>query len=402
MFSEVKDDDQKSNSSSDLSEEVDDVLGEPIPEVQPSTAEKEDMNNFEVDGGNLPQQNTEPPPAEESHKEEEESHKEEEEPQHVEEKHQIEAAYDPMPAEPEPMQSMEPVSNSYYDNEEAGENPVPQRKYSSPPASIYDDNTEDGRIRLSDAGETLTDAFSVSDPVKGSHVTYTVRGYDDDGPFEGARRYNDFFNLRAALLTRWPGVYIPPISPKKALGNKDDKFLDERKHFLQRFLILTSKIDHIIKSDEFRLFSRPSGEIDKAVQMLPQASADFLLDRYKTKLNLAEEVDSAEVAENRSVINEWTAFCKTFMKTLKHMRDSIKPFVNDEDRQNKNYGEMMNIFTKFEQGVLMEYCENDTTKHVVPEYEEKSQGLPDAMNNPIREFFYWIKGEIYDLQALND
>lgn len=56
MFSEVKDDDQKSNSSSDLSEEVDDVLGDPIPEVQPSTAEKEDMNDFQVDGGNLPQQ----------------------------------------------------------------------------------------------------------------------------------------------------------------------------------------------------------------------------------------------------------------------------------------------------------------------------------------------------------
>ena len=37
--------------------------------------------------------------------------------------------------------------------------------------------------------------FTVSDPVKGSHVMYTVKGRDDDGPFEGQRRYNDFWNV---------------------------------------------------------------------------------------------------------------------------------------------------------------------------------------------------------------
>lgn len=57
------------------------------------------------------------------------------------------------------------------------------RKYSSPPASIYEDTTEDGRIRVSEDGAPL-DTFSVSDPIKGGHVTYTVRGYDEDGPFE--------------------------------------------------------------------------------------------------------------------------------------------------------------------------------------------------------------------------
>ncbi len=53
MFSEVKDDDQKSSSSDNLSQEMDDVLDEPIAQVEPSTAEKVDMENLEVDGGNL-------------------------------------------------------------------------------------------------------------------------------------------------------------------------------------------------------------------------------------------------------------------------------------------------------------------------------------------------------------
>lgn len=102
----------------------------------------------------------------------------------------------------------EPMTHNYNPEPEVKETPgeMFKRKYSSPPASIYDDNTEDGRIRLSE-GEVPQDTFTVSDPVKGGHVTYTVRGFDDDGPFEGQRRYNDFFNLRAAILRRWPGVY---------------------------------------------------------------------------------------------------------------------------------------------------------------------------------------------------
>eukprot|EP00343_Euplotes_focardii_P001388 CAMPEP_0205802994 /NCGR_PEP_ID=MMETSP0205-20121125/5505_1 /ASSEMBLY_ACC=CAM_ASM_000278 /TAXON_ID=36767 /ORGANISM="Euplotes focardii, Strain TN1" /LENGTH=159 /DNA_ID=CAMNT_0053070343 /DNA_START=139 /DNA_END=618 /DNA_ORIENTATION=+ len=62
----------------------------------------------------------------------------------------------------------------------------------------------------------------------------------------------------------------------------------------------------------------------------------------------------------------------------------------------------MNLFTKFEQNVLNEFCENDVAKQVIPEYEEKYEYLPQTLNNPVKDFFYWIKGEIYDLQALND
>lgn len=67
-------------------------------------------------------------------------------------------------------------------------------------------------------------------------MTYEVKGTDEDGPFEGRRRYNDFFHLRQVMLVRWPGVFIPPIPPKKNFGNKEDSFLSERMVFLERFL----------------------------------------------------------------------------------------------------------------------------------------------------------------------
>jgi PX domain len=44
-----------------------------------------------------------------------------------------------------------------------------------------------------------------------------VRGIDREGYFEGKRRYNDFNALRNLLVTRFPGLVIPILPPKKAI-----------------------------------------------------------------------------------------------------------------------------------------------------------------------------------------
>jgi hypothetical protein len=59
----------------------------------------------------------------------------------------------------------------------------------------------------SDMDEDKDNPYKVYDPVtRGGHVSYTVHGIDNDGPFEGNRRYTDFLLLRSALVARWPGV----------------------------------------------------------------------------------------------------------------------------------------------------------------------------------------------------
>lgn len=35
--------------------------------------------------------------------------------------------------------------------------------------------------------------------------------------FEAQRRYKEFFALRAVLVKRFPGLYVPPIPPKKTV-----------------------------------------------------------------------------------------------------------------------------------------------------------------------------------------
>ncbi len=107
-------------------------------------------------------------------------------------------------------------------------------------------------------------AFRVFNPVKVSgHIKYTVSGIDADGQFEEARRFSEFFALKEALTARWPGIYIPAIPEKKLMGNKDDKFIEERRAMLERFMKELAKFDYLIQSREFRVFIRERGDIEK-------------------------------------------------------------------------------------------------------------------------------------------
>ena len=66
---------------------------------------------------------------------------------------------------------------------------------------------------------------------------YEIEGKDQIGPFNSQRRYNNFYELKNALSTNWPGIYIPSVPPKKAIGNKDIEFIVERRYFLERFFL---------------------------------------------------------------------------------------------------------------------------------------------------------------------
>jgi len=130
---------------------------------------------------------------------------------------------------------------------------------------LQDDAQEDIFV----AEDPKSAQFRVYYPIKVSgHIKYTVSGVDSDGPFEETRRFSEFFALREALATRWPGVYIPAIPEKKMMGNKDDKFVEERRALLERFMKEIAKFDHLTQSKEFRVFAREKGEIDKILSSM--------------------------------------------------------------------------------------------------------------------------------------
>ena len=108
--------------------------------------------------------------------------------------------------------------------------------------------------------------FTVSNPqTSGGHTVYEVAGFDKQGEWSGKRRYNEFYCLHQAMTARWGGTLIATIPPKKAYGNKDLKFINERRFYLERFLRKMAKFEFLINSEEFLIFSRPPGDIEKSL-----------------------------------------------------------------------------------------------------------------------------------------
>jgi len=87
--------------------------------------------------------------------------------------------------------------------------------------------------------------------LRNGHIVYTCKGCDNDGGWEGERRYNEFFKLAEKLEQRWPGIPIPQLPPKKTIGNKDIKFINERRYYLERFLKKMSYFPFVTNSKEF-------------------------------------------------------------------------------------------------------------------------------------------------------
>lgn len=138
--------------------------------------------------------------------------------------------------------------------------------------------------------------FRVFNPIKVSgHIKYTVSGVDADGPFEETRRFSEFYALREALAQRWPGVYIPAIPEKKMMGNKDDKFVEERRALLERFMKELAKFDYLTQSKEFKVFAREKGEIDKILGAMLRQTPLQILEKYRQHFNINEVYDASDM-----------------------------------------------------------------------------------------------------------
>ena len=139
-----------------------------------------------------------------------------------------------------------------------------------------------------------------------------VRGRDLQGEWECKRRYNEFFTLYDTLIKRWPGIVLPQCPPKKAMGNKDIIFLQERRFYLERFLRKLSQYDFIINSEEFQLFARPQGlDVEKSLTKLVKMSSSQLFERLKEATNTEiEEMQDHERAALDTQLAEFTVYIK--------------------------------------------------------------------------------------------
>ena len=143
----------------------------------------------------------------------------------------------------------------------------------------------DGEFKIERGFMTLDQVaiWSVINPKKsskGDHIVYTVMGYDRQGKIEIERRFSEFEVLRQAFTERWPGLYVPPIPVKKALGNKNMEFITERCFLLNLFIKQAARCPYLLESEEFSIFIRPNyANMKREISLLPRLSPEDHLTR---------------------------------------------------------------------------------------------------------------------------
>lgn len=127
-----------------------------------------------------------------------------------------------------------------------------------------------------------TDLY-VSDPVVNkdtitSFVTYNLKGKIITEIL--VRRYRDFDALRSKLMENWPGVYIPNIPHKQAVGANNREVIEMRMEQINRFLLKLSQLPHLFNSDELSQFLKDTPDTQKSINSMPNQSYGEILIKY--------------------------------------------------------------------------------------------------------------------------
>jgi hypothetical protein len=143
------------------------------------------------------------------------------------------------------------------------------------------------------------------------------------------RRYTDFVWLRNVLVKAFPGIFIPPLPEKKALGNKDSTFVESRRLDLQRWLARIVARDFLADHEGVALFlHRATSSFEDDCKALTKATdAKPLHEIISLYMDLFPELARLPASESASfdveAIRDFLASAETKMTVLAAAADKF-------------------------------------------------------------------------------
>jgi len=125
----------------------------------------------------------------------------------------------------------------------------------------------------------------------GDYHEYPIKGCDSNGDIECERRFSLFYELRLALVMKYPGLVIPPLPAKKLTGKKEEFTLIERQHFLNLFLTECTNLKYIAQSPELNVFLKSDNKDfvrEKLQKLQRKNSTGNRIAIYRACLNVDE------------------------------------------------------------------------------------------------------------------
>lgn len=103
------------------------------------------------------------------------------------------------------------------------------------------------------------------------------------------------------------------------------KFIIERRYYLERFLRKCAKYDFLINSEEFLVFSRPNGEIEKQLQRLPRLPTLKICDKIREAGEINEKrYDMVDKERYHNNLIEASFFVKKVIAQMKQLKKIVE------------------------------------------------------------------------------
>lgn len=104
---------------------------------------------------------------------------------------------------------------------------------------------------------------------------------------------------------------------------------------------------------------------------------------------------------------EFAYFSKKVVAMLKSFKKLVETSRQNMNTSIANYKIVMCMLEKYEDLNLTNYTEKKDEKFVIcdsnrPKFKKATDQLINSYQNPYHELYHWIKGEIYDIQAMTE
>lgn len=141
------------------------------------------------------------------------------------------------------------------------------------------------------------------------------------------------------------------------------------------------------------------------IAKLPKPTADETLQKYRELFKINEkEHDLEDINKAKNALEEFAYFYKKVNSMLNKFMKLVESQRTNMNMSIANYKIIMNLLGKYEDLNLLAYADGNTDRLVVKDDDAKldkdSDELIRKYQNPFHELYYWIKGEVQDIETL--
>ncbi|MCQ2820321.1 MAG: hypothetical protein MJ252_23895 [archaeon] len=232
------------------------------------------------------------------------------------------------------------------------------------------------------------------------YITYTLTGSDIKDNI--SRRYSDFFALREQLKANWPGIFIPGLPPKQAIGNTDKDFIKKRARLINKFCFKLTKYPFLYETEEVKYFQTVLKDFSVFIAKQPKWPISVILEHFKE--TFTDYPENYDIILGKSKMKEYEAFLRKTSMNLKTFSECLQNCVQKRETELTELMTMLKEMEEYENVVLREYADNNEEKLIFANTKntaskEKADQVEKILNNPYVTLEEWIDGEILDVEA---